>query len=84
MNERDVLKKLADAAAVDPPAVDVSWRVMRDVRRMKVRAVDRTVGYFAAAASAVAAMVTIAAIYSWQNMNDPLMALVGSAGTLLQ
>lgn len=84
MSDR-ILQMLAQAAQGDAPgALDVTMQVMRGIRRAKVRSANRTIGYFAAAACLLAAAVVSGAFYSWQSMNDPLLALMNLAGPMIR
>jgi len=76
MNEQDILRRLAQAAATQaPPRVDVTDWVLHDLALAPQRRVDPVLKWFAAAAAAAAVVVTGAAAGAWVQWQDPLAEL---------
>jgi hypothetical protein len=83
MNEH-MLEELGELARQAPaPNVDVSFRVMPQIKEARVP-VDRPMAVLAGLSAAAAAIVLAYAVQTWSTWQDPIAGLLSSMETVLQ
>jgi hypothetical protein len=83
MNEH-MLEELGELARRAPaPKVEVSFRVMRQLKEAQVP-VDKPMAVFAALSTAAAAIILAYALQTWSTWQDPIAGLLSSMETVLQ
>lgn len=84
MNEVEWLKQMADRAGQDaPPRIDVTAAVLRELRSSP-RQEQGPLAVFAAVSAVAAAIVFTVAVQAWQDLGDPLAAMMSSINVVMK